>query len=163
MLRLTAQVPVYNSHAPFDGPPDAFAGNGLGTVLHRTLNVMKCVYSFAVNGGGVGAIALNDDLGNPAILPPGAIIFESFSNWTTAATSGGSATGAFSIATSTSADLLAATGKASLTGILAGTPVNTAATAIALGTNALGYQVYFNIATAALTAGVGNVYIWYVL
>jgi hypothetical protein len=37
MFRLVAQVPIFNAHSPFDGPPDAFAGNGIGTLLHRTL------------------------------------------------------------------------------------------------------------------------------
>jgi hypothetical protein len=106
---------------------------------------------------------LNDDLGNAAIIPPSAVIMESFSNWTTAATSGGSATAGFSVASASAADLLAATGKSSLTGVLAGTPVFTAATFIALGTTALGYPVNITIATAALTAGVANLYIFYVL
>lgn len=163
MFRLIAQVPVFNSHSPFDGPPDSFAGSGLGTLLHRTLNCMKVQYSFAVNGGAVANIPLNDDLGNAAILPPGSIILESFSNWTTAALSAGSATAGLSVATASAADLLAQTGKSSLTGVLAGTPVFTAATAIALGATALGYQVNISIAVAALTAGVANVYVHFVL
>lgn len=163
MLRLIAQVPIYNSHAPFDGPPDSFAGNGLGTLLHRTLNVMKVLYSFAANGGALGNTPLNDDLGNAAIIPPSAIIVQSFSNWTTLATSLGSATAAFSVATPSAADLLTATAKASLTGVLAGTPVFTAATFIALGTTALGYPINITIATAALTAGVSNLYVHFVL
>jgi hypothetical protein len=162
MFRLLAQVPVFNSHAPLDGPPDAFAGSGLGTLLHRTLNCMKVLYSFAVNGGALGNTPLYDDLGNAATVPPSSVVVESFSNWTTAATSAGSATGAFSVATASAADLLGATGKASLTGLLAGTPVFTAATMIALGTTQLGYTVNITIATSALTAGVANLYVFYV-
>lgn len=161
MFYLTAQVPIYNSHSPFDGPPGLFAGSAIGTLLHRTLNVMKAAYSYAVNGGAVSAIALYDDLGNLAILPPGAIIFESFSYWSTAMV--GSNNAAISVATSTAADLLTTTAKTSLTAVLAGTPVNTAATAIVLGATALGYQIYLNIQTAVSTAGVGSVYVWYVL
>lgn len=161
MFRLVAQVPIFNAHSPFDGPPDAFAGNGIGTLLHRTLNVMKAVYSFAVNGGAVLANPLLDDLGNSAILPPGAIIFESFSQWPTAMV--GSNNAAISVATSTAADLLTSTAKTSLSGLLAGTPVNTVASAIALGATAVGYQIYLNIQTAVATAGIGNIYVWYVL
>jgi hypothetical protein len=163
MIRLLAQVPIFNSHAPFDGPPDAFAGSGLGTLLHRTLNCMKVLYSFAVNAGAIGNTPLFDDLGNAAVMPPSAVILQSFSNWTTAATSAGAATGAFSVATASAADLLAATGKASLTGLLAGTPVFTAATAIALGTTSTGYPINITIAAAALTAGVANLYVHFVL
>lgn len=162
MFRLVAQVPIYNSHAPFDGPPDSFAGSGLGTTLHRTLNCMKAAYSFAVNGGAISTINLNDDLGNAAILPPNAVITRSFSNWTTLATSLGSATAALGSGASTT-DLLAATAKASLTGLVEGVPTGTAATMVALGTTALGYQMSITIATAALTAGVANVYVFYVL
>jgi hypothetical protein len=162
MFRLIAQVPIFNSHAPLDGPPDSFGGSGLGTILHRSLNVIKSVYSFAVQGGAIGALSLLDDLGNSAILPPNAIIIRSFSNWTTAVTSGGSATIALGSGAAAN-DLKAATAISSYTGLLEGIPTGTTAAAIALGTTALGYQTSLTIATAALTAGVGSVYVWYVL
>lgn len=162
MFRLLAQVPIFNAHAPFDGPPDAFGGSGLGTLLHRTLNCLKGVYSFAVQGGAISSINLLDDLGNAAIFPPSAVILESFSNWTTAVTSAGSATGAIGSGAATN-DLLTATGKASLTGLVAGAPVFTAATFVALSTQATGYQMELTVAVAALTAGVANIYAFYVL
>lgn len=160
MFRLVSYARTDNAAAPFDGPPDAFGGGAIGTAVHRTLNCMKCVYSFAVNGGAVGNIPLSDDLGNLAILPPGAVIVESFSNWTTALT--GSNNAAISVASAAAADLLVSTAKSSLSGVLAGTPVFTTATMIALGTTATGYQVYLNALTTAITAGVGSVYIFYV-
>jgi hypothetical protein len=162
MFRLVAQVPIFNSHAPFDGPPDGFAGNGIGTLLHRTLNVMKAVYSFAVQGGAVSTLSLLDDLGNAAVLPPGAVIFESFSNWTTAGATSASGTIALGTGAATN-DLKTATAAASMTGVVAGIPVCTAASAIVLGSTTTGYQMSLTIATGAITAGVAGIYVWYVL
>ncbi len=165
MFRLIAQVPIFNSHAPLDGPPDAFGGNGVGTLLHRTPNLMKAVYSFAVNGGALGNIALNDDLGNAAVLPPNAIITQCVSNWTTAMT--GSNNASVSVATAAAADLISSASKASFTGIYPSsttTPTpQTPSTYIALGTTATGYQIYLNALTSAITAGIGNIYVWYML
>jgi hypothetical protein len=164
MIRnLSVVVPAFSAVSPFDGPPDAFGGSGLGLLLHRTLNVMKVAYSVAVNAGAVGNTALYDDLGNAAVLPPGSVVVRSFSNWTTAAlAAGGAATGAFSVATAGAADLLAATAKASLTGLLEGTPTGSAASMIALGAAATGYRIYITIATNALTVGVASLYVFYV-
>jgi hypothetical protein len=162
MIRLLSVVTALNSHAPTDGPPDAFGGSGLGTLLHRTLTCIKGVYNFANQGGAISSINLLDDLGNACVFPPNALILESFSNWTTAVTSAGSATVALGSGQSTT-DLLAATAKASLTGLVAGLPVFTAATTIALGTTSTGYQMEATIAVAALTAGVANIYAFYVL
>lgn len=92
-------------------------------------------------------------------LPKNAIVIGCFIDVTTALTSGGSATVAISTG-KTAGDLLSATGYSSFTGIMACTPVLTAASAIKLTADV---QPYIAIATAALTAGAFNVHILYVL
>lgn len=162
MFQNTTNVAVYSSHSPFDGPPDAYGGNGLGFLLHRTQNVVKVNYSFAVNGGALGLINLYDDLGNPCILPPSAVITRTFSNWPTALTSLGSATISQGSGAAVN-DLKTATAVASYTGLLEGASTGASSAFVALGSTAAGYRVGITVAVAALTAGVGSIYIYYVL
>lgn len=124
----------------------------LGKVLHQTKGQLKAVYNFATQGGAISTLNLLDDRGQPAILPIKAIITNVIVDWFTAATSGGSAT--VSVGGNTAADLCAATAVASCTGLVAGVPVGTAATAVKLTAQR---QLTLGIAVAALTAGACNV------
>lgn len=131
---------------------------GLGTEINKTKNLLKAVYSFAVDGGAIGTISLNDDEGNIATLPDNAIVTRAWSDVVTTATSGGAAT--VSIGIVSTVDIMAATAVASVTGILEGIPDGATANMIKL---AAVKQVKVAIAVAALTAGKINVYIEYVL
>lgn len=128
----------------------------LGTFLNKTKCAMVAVYDFASNGGVIGTIPLNDDLGNPAKLPPGAIVTNVVANVITQPTSLGAATvGLGSNISGATADLMAQTAKASLpVGFVAGAPVGTAASWVGpIPASDFGLQVQATIAAAALTAG----------
>lgn len=124
---------------------------GVGEAIHRTPNCLRAIYDFSVLGGATGDIALLDDLGQPAVLPKGAIVRRVLAYVVTAVTSGGSATVALKAAST--ADLMAATAKASLSAaaLVDGTPVGSAATAV--GPLAADTTVKATVGTAALTAG----------
>jgi len=117
---------------------------------NTSLSPVKCVsyceYDFSVDGGAVSAITVEC---NP--IPAGAIITSGVIHVKTAVTSAGSATVA--IQALSSEDILAATGKASLTlnALLDVVPVGTAATMIRATSNIT--TLTFTIGTAALTAG----------
>jgi hypothetical protein len=121
------------------------------------LLMAKAVYNFAVDGGAVGAIT-------PVIsdtIPANAIVYGGLMNPTTALTSGGSATIAVGTTAGSSATALkAATAVASYTidAIMALVPVMTAATAFKM--TAAG-QINITVATAALTAGVLEIFVLY--
>lgn len=119
---------------------------------------LKCKYDFAVQGGAIGAINLKDENGGNATIPDNAIIQHVLIDVITAPTSGGSAT--LAIDAQSAGDLRTALAVASFTGILAGNPVDTAASAIKLTADR---AVTLTVATAALTAGVFNVYVRYTL
>lgn len=135
--------------------------SGLGDEVNETLNYKRFVLDFGVVGGLIGTLALQDDQGVTAQLPVGSFIMSVIFDFITAVTSAGSATVAFGCTSTT--DLLAATAKASLTGIVAGIPVMTAATAVkvATGTTTLARRnfsvvtqpVIATVAVANLTAG----------
>lgn len=118
-------------------------------------------YSFAKDGGAISTIALFDGNGRNA-LPAGAVILGGTIDVITALTSGGSATIALGTSAGSSATaLVGATAVASWTaGQLALTPVFTAATYVKL--TAAG-SLTATVATAALTAGVFEVHIVYVV
>lgn len=130
----------------------------LGTKIQRQrLHAIKCVYDFAAKGGAVGAISLVDESGISCVIPKKAIIRDVLIDVLTAPTSGGSATLAFSSGQG-AADLKTATAIASITGLVAGVPVGSAATAIKMTAD---HTPTMTIATAALTAGKINVHIEY--
>lgn len=112
-------------------------------------------FNFAVDGGGVGAITP----AKTATIPINAVIVGSLVNPTTAVTSAGSATLAVgTTAGSSASSLLAATAKATLSAnaLVAGaaqfaTPVKMSAAG----------QINVTVGTAALTAGVVEVEVWY--
>lgn len=145
---------------------------GFGSEITRARKLCyKGIYNFAVQGGKVGNINLCDARHPsakltatgfvPLILPTNFIVARVLIDVITAPTSGGSATIAVSTGV-TAADILAATAKASFTGLIDGSPVNTAATSIKVGQKLNGSQgviPYIAVAVAALTAGLFNVHI----
>ena len=110
----------------------------------------KAEYDFATDGGGQGDIALG------VTIPDNAIVIGGFLEGITAVTSGGSATVAIKL--QSAADILAATGKASLTGtaVIPGAAVMSAPFKLTAAR-----VVTITVATADLTAGKFNVWIEY--
>ncbi len=144
-------MPTPNGLTPtFDSV--TLTGNGVG---HSVLRVAKALYSFAVDGGAVSTITPNGTVK----LPANAVIVAATVNSTTAVTSGGAATVSIGTSAGSAADsILGATGKASLSAnaILNGVPVF--ATPVKL--SAAG-NITFTVGTAALTAGVIEVVVYY--
>ena len=121
------------------------------------LRVAHAKYSFATDGGAISTITPTDS----DMIPINAIIVGGTVNATTAVTSGGSATvGMGTSAGSTTTSLLAATAKASLSlnAVINAVPVF--ATPVKM--TAAG-QITFTVATAALTAGVIEAWVFYVV
>ncbi len=145
---------LYNVKAPFDQASPA----GLGSDLHRTRNIVKAQYNFAVQGGAIGTIAIPDDFGNAIVIPSAAIIMRTYVDFNVAC-AGATATVAFTSGEA-AGDILAATAVASCTGLVEGTATNAIATAKKM-TAARGVSIV--IATANLTAGAANVFVEYVL
>jgi hypothetical protein len=132
-------------------------------VVRRNKRLYKGCYDFGTQGGAIGTIALFDPVYSKTqalVLPANFIVMQCIIDVITAPTSGGSATLALTSGQG-AGDLLTATAKASFTGILAGVPVGTAATAIKIPAAQAnpGSTVSVVIATAALTAGKFNVFL----
>lgn len=132
-----------------------------GSTANSTANgvnnfqVAHAIYSFATDGGAISTIT--PALG--ATLPNNAVIVAATINSTTAVTSAGSATVAVGTsAGSSTTSILAATGKASFTtdALLNGVPVF--ATPVKL--TAAG-NITLTVGTAALTAGIIEVFVFY--
>ena len=137
----------------------SFSGTQAGNeLILRKKHVMRAKYDFSVSGGAIGAISLLDENGKAAIIPNKAVITDAMIDVITAPTSGGSATIAIGVNTTT--DLKGATAYGSYTGIVAGVPVGTAATAVKTTADR---TVTATIATAALTDGKFYVLIEYML
>jgi hypothetical protein len=126
-------------------------------VVHSALRSVRARYSFAADGGAVGAIAL---LGSTAI-PSGAVILGGFIDVITPPTSGGAATIALGV--EGAADLQAAAAISGAPWSTAGRksviPVFTGATTVK---TTAARDITATVATAALTAGVFDVYLFYV-
>lgn len=136
--------------------PEAMRTYQLGTAIQKNReHTQKCVYDFSKQGGAIGAINLLDQDGKNCTLPNKSIIRDVLIDVVTTPTSGGSATIAIGSGAATN-DFKAATAVASYTGLVAGVPVGTAATAIKL---AADQKPTITVATAALTAGKLNVQI----
>jgi hypothetical protein len=135
--------------------------NQVGTSVYKSrVHSAKCTYDFAVSGGSSSAnIKLLDSKGQPCSLPNKAIIRDVLIDVITAPTSGGSATISLGSGV-TAVDFKALTAIASYTGLVAGIPVGSAATAIKL---AADQTPVAKIAVAPLTAGKFNVQIQYQL
>ena len=110
----------------------------------------SAIYDFAVDGGAVSTITL------PLVIPDNAIITEAHVDVLTDPASGGSATIALGLNTTT--DLLAATAIASVTGILNLLP-GVADTPVAPLKLTAERQLQMTIGTAALTAGKVAIYL----
>ena len=141
-------------------PTSVGAATGVWTALSKVgVRVAYARYNFAVDGGAEATIV-------PAVnstIPDNAIIFGVLVNSTTALTSGGSATIAIGTnAGSSTTALKGATAVASYStdALLAGTPVFTAGTAVKL--TAAG-AITITVATATLTAGVMDIFAFYVV
>lgn len=128
-------------------------------LIKETVHTLKLQYSFAVQGGAIGAINLVGEDGKAAKLPKGAIVRDCLIDVVTAPTSGGAATIAFGTGQAAN-DLKAATAIASITGLVACVPVGTAATAIKL---TLDRTPTITVAAFALTAGKFYVHIEYLM
>jgi hypothetical protein len=135
----------------------------MGSFLTQgVVRVIKATYSFAVLGGAVGLVNLKTDAGVNAVLPSGAVVTGGFIKTRTTLTSGGSATVAIGLVSTTDVKAATAFGTYSSTGtgIIATVPVQTAATMI-VATSDL--PITATIATAAVTAGIFDVYLTYVM
>ncbi len=148
MITASGLLTKMNSCTPLEGS---------GTELHRTLNCIKGVWDFAVQGGAVSSINLKDDLGNDCILPNGAIVVNGTIDILTAMASAGNA-GTMALGLNTTTDLKAAVDADTLSGLVATIPVGTAATSVKLTAQR---QLKLTIATEALTAGKIAVYLQY--
>jgi hypothetical protein len=139
---------------------DNFPKYQMGTALSKNrVSVEKCVYDFAVLGGAIGAVNLRSAQGAALCqIPKNAIITNVIIDVITAGTT--SASGTMALGAASTADLKAALAAASYTGLVAGIPVGTAATAIKLAADA---TITGTIATGALTAGKWNVDIQYIM
>jgi hypothetical protein len=124
-----------------------------GTVRYDGLYVWRARYSFATDGGAVSTLTPADS----DTIPANAIMLGGVINSTVAVTSAGAATVAIGTSAGSAANsILTATGKASFTldALINAVPVF--ATPVKM--TAAG-QITFTIATAALTAGVIEVYV----
>jgi len=121
--------------------------------------VAKAYYDFSVDGGAIGAITpVQSDT-----IPANAIVYFGLMNPTTALTSGGSATisvGTTAGSSGTSLKALTAVASYSIDAIMALVPVGTAATAFKM--SAAG-QINITVAVAALTTGVLEIFVFYIL
>lgn len=154
MLPSIAKRTTINSKAPYDEALPL----GLGDYLHKTKNLLKVQYDFAVQGGAVGSILLNDDAGNAAILPDNTIIVGGFIDIITAMSSTGG-NGTIALTANSAGDLKAAVDADTLSGIVAIIPVGTAATHIKLTAQR---QITATIATNALLGGKFSLFLEYV-
>ena len=142
-----------DSHAPVEG---------IGTLIDNCKNSLKCVYSYAANGGATGSIGLLTAAGVPAILPPGAIVTRSYLSVVTAPASTGSAT--IAVSAVASADILAATAISAVTGNVEGKQTGAISLVAGPVTAATpGSQVAIVVATAPLSAGQFDVFLEYVI
>lgn len=117
-------------------------------------------YSFAADGGAVGAITLRSGNSAGNGIPGGSVILGGYIEVDTAVTSGGAAT--ISVGSEGAADLLAATAISgapwSTTGRKSVIPVFTGVTTVK---TTVARSLTITIATAALTAGAFRVVVFY--
>lgn len=145
-----AQIDRYNKFAPAEG---------LAQLVSQKRGCVKAVWDFAVHGGAQGTVNLVDDNGDTVELPDNAIITQVYLDVLEApASAGGDGTIAFGANTTT--DLKGATDGDTLTGIVAGTPVGTAATMVKL---TAARKLTATIGTEALTKGKIAAFVEFVL
>lgn len=127
-------------------------------VIKHTQRLLKCTYDFAKLKGAIGTVNLLNEDGQKCVVPSKSVIDQVYIDVITPGTTSASGTAAINM--QTAGDLKAALAAASYTGIVAGIPVGTAATAIKTTADRTVTQT---IATGALTAGKWNVLIMYLL
>lgn len=155
MLLSSTNKDLLNAKAPWDG-----GELGLGNLLQGQVGVVVGTYDFARDGGdALAVISLKDSIsGKPISLPVGAIVTKSYIDVQTPCV------GAGSIALSTgqtAADILAATAAASITGIVAGVSVGTAATMKKISSTAKTPTATLSVGT--ITAGKFSVFMEFVI
>lgn len=164
LLAFAAQAASLPSHKDVENMLNLSATAGpkveLGTLItKKKVQVLKATYSYAVQGGAsTASINLLDTDGKAAKLPDNAVVKQVLIDVLTAPTSDGSAT--IALTAQSAGDLKAATAIASITGLVAGVPVGSAATMIKLTAER---TVQMSVAVAPLTAGKFNVFIEYYL
>lgn len=133
----------------------------LGDVIDCQRGSVKARYDFAVLGGAVGTVNLRDpdDALQSVKLPNKAIITHVLIDIITGMTSAGG-TGTIALSANSAGDLKAAVDADTLSGIVAGIPVGTAASSIKLTAER---TLTASIATEALTAGKFLVHVEYVV
>lgn len=135
---------------------DVYHAGYLGRILQGKKHIVKGKYSFASQGGAVGSINLKDEYGNEIVIPSGAIVTQVLLDITSAIVSTGN-DGTIALGLNTGVDLLAAVdGDTLTTGIKAGIPVQTAASAVKATADR---KLVMAIGTNAFTAGVLDVYV----
>lgn len=127
-------------------------------IIKQNQRLLKCTYDFTKQGGAISSINLQNEDGKACIVPNKAIIRDVLIDVLTAGTT--SASGTMALTAQSAGDLKAALAAASYTGLVAGVPVGTAATAIKMTADR---TVIGTIATGALTAGKWNVLIEYII
>jgi|SRR3984957_5253325 len=142
--------------------PNSIGGAQLvssSAVGNNPVQVCHATYNFAVDGG--GAPGLITPASN-CVLPINSIIFNEIIDWTTAGTGATNTTTIGTTGTGGGAAILqASTAVASLTGIVQGVIVPQTASGFKKLTTA--GAVTLTTATAALTAGVCEIYVFYVV
>lgn len=139
---------------------DLFLRRQFGTILARKPNIVRARYDFSVQGGAVGSVNLLEDLtdANSIIkLPDNAIIKFGLVDILTAMASGGGA-GTIALDSESAGDLLAAVDADTLSGLVAGIPVGSAATMLKMTAER---TLTATIGTEDLTAGKFDQYIEY--
>lgn len=156
-----AQVKALLNYGGREGARQVQLGDQL---VDRKVQVLKCVYSFAVDGGAVGTLTLRDGLTGkaPCSLPNKAIITKAYYDVITQFVST-SNDGTIAIQANSAGDLLAtvepdATNSIT-TGLYAMIPVGTAATMVK---TTAARDIKMVIATHAFTAGKANFFIEYI-
>ena len=119
------------------------------------IRIAKATYNFAIDGGAISTITPKSG----AVIPNGAEVLRAWTDVTTPMTSAGSATLALQIASTTPVVIKTATAFDSAD--YTGQDIQRAATVIGK-TNSAG-AITCTIATAALTAGVVEVFVEYVI
>jgi hypothetical protein len=134
--------------------------NPPGDIISKKVGVLIAKYDFAKMGGAVGNISLVEDLTSLtslAKLPANAVIKQVTIDILTAMTSTGG-TGTIALKAQSAGDLLAAVDADTISGLVAGVPVGTAATMIKLTAER---TIIASVAVAALLTGKFNVVIEY--
>lgn len=122
-----------NKAAEFDlnkASPGAMQKHQLGTlVVQHQVRLLKGIYDFAIQGGATGTGNLVGTNGKPVIIPNKAIVIGCIIDVQTPGTTSNAGTLALGTGQAGN-DLKVATGAASYTGLVACTPVGSAATSI---------------------------------